>query len=104
MSTTRHLRELTVVENQQWKKYGDPLLLDRPIVQRILPERVTEPALKAVALESILQWVAIRLSFFLRVASPRAIANYHHSERGEQEDQPEPDLDLRERRIVVFEL
>lgn len=51
----RHLRELTVVENQQWKKYGDPLLLDRPIVQRILPERVAEPTLKAVTLESILQ-------------------------------------------------
>jgi len=30
--------------------------------------------------------------------------NYHDSERGQQEDQPEPDLDLRERRIIVLKL
>lgn len=33
-----------------------------------------------------------------------AIMNYHYSERGQQEDQSEPDLDLRERRIVVLKL
>lgn len=42
--------------------------------------------------------------FFLSVTSPKAIANYHHSECGKQKDQPEPDLDLRESRIVVLEL
>lgn len=43
-------------------------------------------------------------SYVLRVVIVVAIVDYHYSERGQQEDQSEPDLDLRERRIVVLKL
>uniref|UniRef100_A0A182VKV8 Uncharacterized protein n=1 Tax=Anopheles merus TaxID=30066 RepID=A0A182VKV8_ANOME len=57
---------------QQRQQYREPLLLDRPVAHRVLPQRVSKPA--------------------------------RDDEREQHEDEPEPDLDLRERGIVRLEV